>query len=244
MEELINYKIENLAITKLETYTKVHNRFEYYNIEEEKVFKIEDDLSIKKKLEIIDAMTEGLGSYILELILKYETAKNEKAIKMTQYGGFNKNSLNKWIKENDPRKICYISYDSSFPRYKFEGNLYKLESITPRTDYSYKRLYDGKDIIHQLFHDLLINRYKDEIEYYRNNDPIQIKMNKVRDLANKYNIYPENNEKLSNLIFNNKREGISAEEINAYLNILNDLEKQIEYTYHKLEIAGNYYKEK
>ena len=184
-----DYNLSNQTVRNFKTRKVDHSRlsgFCDYNIKIEVVYEIEDKLDENQKLQIINYHTDGLGSYILNLIEKYWEARDKKEIKEISYGNLNMNSLKAWIKKNDERNVLKTWYNEHYPTYYMFHNEFRLDRDlkTPRTSYSYKMLYDGSSVINQWFHDMLKDLEDQERKYFVENDPIQIKIKEINDLYN------------------------------------------------------------
>lgn len=55
------------------------------------------------------------------------------------------------------------------------------------------------------------------------NDAHEVKINKVKDLADTVGTDNLNNRKLSDLVWNNKRDGFTDEELDHYIEVLSDI---------------------
>lgn len=221
-----NYKAENYIVrdsAKRTVYCEI------YRGGKTQISVLEDEFSENGKLRILDSHTDGLCTYILNLIGKYNEARGNE-IKLTQYGGIHKASFGKWRKENDIRKVTSDpSYMvKSYPTYWLFGSEYRLVEDTPTTDFGHERLYNGKSVINQWFHDLLIQLENEENKHFKENDPYQLKINKVKELY-KYvkEIEDFHNQELSDIYYNDKRDNISEEKLDKYINVLDDIRNYI-----------------
>ena len=182
------YDISKQIITNMET-IEIKHCYENtcdYNIKIEKIYLIENKLSEEDKLKVVDYHTNNLGSYIINLTKKYWIAIDTKQIKEASYGNLNLNSLKSWFKQYDPRGILHAWQQERYPVYRLFNQKYNLtrDFSTPRTDWGYKMLYDGKNVINQWFHDLLKTLEIEEKHYYTQNDPIQIKITQIDNKLN------------------------------------------------------------
>ena len=188
------------------------------------VWDIEIYLSDEEKLEIIDYHTDGLGSYVLDLIRNYQVVRdNPEVLKRTTYGGVNKNSLLKWLNAADPRNVCSRILTRDYPIYWMFDKAFRLNEICPTTDFGYRFLYTDQPVVRQWFHDLLNKLNKEETEWFLLNDAHEVKINKVKDLADIVGTDNLNNRKLSDLVWNNKRDGFTDEELDHYIEVLSDI---------------------
>lgn len=183
---LDGYNTADQKVLHLEMRTEVHSSS--YNYREEKVFLIEDELNEEDKLKIIDHHTDGLGSYLIDIMKKFVEDKD--TIKKSSWGTYNLNSLRKWVRENDPRGVFKNVFESWYTKHYLEYRIiedwYKIKSDfeTPTTDWGYKRLYDGKNVIHQWFHELLHDLYKKENKYFKEHDPKHMICKDIEELHN------------------------------------------------------------
>lgn len=67
---------------------------------------------------------------------------------------------------------------------KFKG----MSLICPKTKYGYNLEYSGNHIVHQWFHDLCKELYREEQTYFKEHDIFQLKLKQVRDYGNRYRI--------------------------------------------------------
>lgn len=159
---------------------------ESYCLREYQVYDIEDIISDSDKLEIIDSLYDGIGTYTINLINKYVHDKEEGIIKKASWGSLNKNSLNAWIKKNDSRRIMHKAITKGYGEYHLFGNSHRMSLTTPTTDFSYKRLYDEENIVKQWFHDMLVELDKNETKHFHENDSTEVLKTEIRCLLDKF----------------------------------------------------------
>ena len=229
------YSVSKLFVKNSPT-SRINSRADF-GYKEEHVWDIEKYLSDEEKLEIIDYHTDGLGSYILDLIRNYQVVReNPEVLKRTTYGGFNKNSLLKWLNTADPRNVCSRILTRSYPTYWMFKKEFRLTEECPTTDYGYRFLYTDQPVVRQWFHDLLNKLNKEETEWFLLNDAHEVKINKVKDLADIVGTDNLNNRKLSDLVWNNKRDDFTDEELDHYIEVLSDIVNYINEKKAQLEL--------
>lgn len=228
------YNIEKQLVRKLD-YKNIKHSSDY-NLKEEKVFNIENELTEQEKLDILNYHTNGKCNHILNLIDLYW--KDRSNLKRTSLGSINLRSLKAWIRKNDEMHVLRVDSISPYPVYYLFGQRYKLDPDrkTPNTEYGYKLLYSGKNIIHQWFHELLLNLRKQEEEYFIKHDPIQIKYSKVRELSQclGYNISTKI-KSTTNIGWNRITTGYSEIELDKMIETLENIEKYIDKEFKALD---------
>ena len=175
-----NYKISNYIIMNSQKHIE---RFgSGYRSNEFVVYDVENELSDDEKLEIIDSLYNGIGTYMLNLIKKYLQDKEQGVIKTTKYGySLNVGSVRAWIKRNDTKGIMCNAYTHySHGRYYLFGNEHRM-SLDTSPDCGYKYLYDGEPIVRQWFHDMLRLMDKDEKDYFRKTDSVEILKSEIKE---------------------------------------------------------------
>lgn len=220
-----NYEVKNMLVKGLSSKIKCFDF--HYNISKEKVYDIEYELSEPEKLEIVDSHTDGLGTYLLNIIIDYKAAKEEGVIKSTTYGSLHRGSVTSWIKKHDFRKALYQGYPESYPTYYIFGNKFRMELTTPHTEFGYKMTWDGDSVINQWFHILLKLLENGEEEYYKENDKDQINLTKLGKLVEKFNSFlgAKGFEDLWDMAYNGKE--LDPKTVRFYLNKLTEIEEQV-----------------
>jgi hypothetical protein len=185
-------------------------------------FQIESELSIEEKTAIIDLYKDGIASYMLNIINKWNDEKD--SLPKDRWGSPKTNSKKAWIKRNDPRKI--IDNDYKIGRYWVCGNDIKSLSIEcPTTEYGYNMKYSGQHVVNQWFYDLCYEFKKNEAKWFKENDPKQIKITKVKELGNYYRTVF--NCKLLNDITYNQSKNVTDEQLDIFISAYEALEKCI-----------------
>lgn len=228
MKELLkeNYKVENYLI-KSSRKRKIYDGNNMRGFSEISV--LEDEISVKDKLIIFDSHTDGLGSYLLELIDRWiRDRQDENIVKRTKYDSLHHRSVEKWVKNNDPINALRVAWDKNYPTYWLFGCEFRMTKETPRTDYGHSMMYDGQNVIHQWFHLLLSSLEIEETKHFKENDPYQVKINEVKEL---FNYIKDTDVKvdqdLVDIYYNGKRDEIAEEKLDKYISILNDIRNYV-----------------
>lgn len=199
------YKKEDLKFLNMKTRNQHINNFNPKDTVY-KVYEIEDQLSLEEKINFIDELKNGIATYMLDIINKWEKEKD--SLPKDIYGNVKTISKKAWINRNDKRNIM-SKYDLG--NYPICGNSFKCLSIEcPTSEYGYNNLYTGKHIVNQWFHDLCNELYEDEKKYFKSIDPLQVKLSKVEEYGNKYGIL--NNQMINDVVYNRK-EDVTEEQL-------------------------------
>lgn len=236
---LDGYNTANQKVLNMENRTIDHGCYLEYNIRKETVFTIEDQLSEEDKLHIIDYHTDGLGTYMLDLIDKYWECRENGELKLDTWGSIDGRSLRGFIRKYDTRKE--LRTYKSYPTYYMFHTEFRLnkDHMTPATEYGHKMLYDGKNVINQWFHDLLGQLYKEEKEYFKENDPVQIKYNKIIELVDEIGRGMVcQNEDINDIYWNNKRDGLTDEYLDQIIQSLENIKIYIKDNLYDLKNGG------
>lgn len=186
-----------------------------------KIFEIEKTLTEEEKLAFIDQQKNGVGTYMLNLIHKWESEKG--SLPQNQYKKPKTVSQKAWIKRNDPREIIDTTF--TVGKYWLFGQEFKeLNKICPTTDQGYDREYTGQSIVHQWFHLLCVQLYQQEVKYFKENDPKQIKISKVKEYGNYLGVF--DNEDLNNVVYNRKTD-VEEARLDEFIAAFEELEMQI-----------------
>ena len=165
---MFEWKVEDMAL-------RATNRKDRYGKSHHKIFPCEETLSREDKIEFVDRMNDGKLSYILALAEKWNADKGD--LPQTQFGSVHANSVKKWIRINDTRKILN-SDDVTYHLLGFTGSLY-----TNKT--SYYACWD--DAVDELFHRQLMECLHAENAYFREHDEYEILKTKLREYSGKHN---------------------------------------------------------
>lgn len=224
-----NYKISNYIIMNSQKHTEILDRS--YRFSEVEVYDVENELSDDEKLEIIDSLYHGIGTYLLNLIKKYLKDRESGVIKTTTYGySLNVGSVRAWIRKNDTRGIMCNPYTNySHGRYHLFENVREMSLDTPLTGYGYRDLYAEEPIVRQWFHDMLKLMDKEENEHFRKTDSVEILKSEIKRYSDIFNhIY------WSNIDLNK----LNKEQLE---NIKNMLSSTYDLVYKKLESINKEY---
>lgn len=185
-------------------------------------FEIESELSIEGKIQFIDELKDGVASYLLSIINKWEQEKD--SLPKDKWGSPKTTSKKAWIKRNDTREIIDVSY--KIGRYYLFGTQYNSLSMEcPYTEYGRSLCYTGDNIVNQWFHDLCNELSTNERKYDREHNPFYIKLDKVRSYAEEYGTF---NSKILNDIKWNTCEAVTEEQLDNYINHYRRIEKIID----------------
>lgn len=209
-----DYKVEDLKFLKMKK-NLFRSGF--------KIFEIEESMSIEEKISFIDGMKDGIASYLLNIIDKWEAEKDN--LPKDENGEIKKISLKKWIRKNDSRKI--INRESGIVKYSLFGKIYRLNDgkVCVSWGFDCYLRYTDEHIVHQWFHDLCVDLYRTEKKYFEKNDPIQQKLSAIRNYANKFRLGVWfDNDELNNIVFNNSDE-VPEERLDKYVEIYEKLDK-------------------
>jgi len=185
-----------------------------------KVYAIEKELSLEDKIKIVDIFENNIATYMLDIINKWEDEKD--SLSKDQWENPKTVSVKAWIKRNDPKKIIDTEFKIG-KYYLFERRFESLDIKCPSTEYGYSLEYTGEHVVNQWFHNLCAILYKAELKWFKENDSLQIKINKVKDLGNFYGVVF--NCKLLNDIIYNREENVTEEQINIFLSAYEAIEK-------------------
>jgi len=207
----MNYKVEDLRFYNMNASNKYVSNAR--NTDGKfKIFEIEKQLNEEEKIKFIDNLKDGIASYMLNILQKWEAEKD--SLPKDNWDNVKTVSHKAWIKRNDERKIIDINYKVG--RYYVFGTDFKIMSvICPSTEYSYQMAYTGENIVNQWFHDLCNLLYKEEQKYFQEHDIFEIKLSKLKELGNKHNIVFGSRE-LNDIVWNRKSD-ISEQRIDEYI---------------------------
>lgn len=215
-----NYKVEELKIYRMKKVPifKPNPRYR----DGLTIFEIEREMSLEEKIAFIDEMCDGIASYLLDILKKWEKEKD--TLPKDQFGNPKTVSKKAWIKRNDKRKIIDIEY--RIGSYSLFSNRFSdMTTTCPTTDYGYSQEYTGEHIAHQWFHDLLRELYLEEKKYFKEHDPFQKKLKKVIDYGRRYSMCFDCKE-LNDIIWNGL-EDVPEESLDRYISAYQELEQTI-----------------
>lgn len=227
-----NYKVENLFIKSMK---RVEISLSNYSHNYDNKYEIEDQLSEEEKLKIFDYHKDGLGSYLLEKIRLYNEDCSNGTIKKSKNGRFIKSSLNKWLRENDPRNALCLTFEHHYITYYLNGNEFRMTEMTPRTTFiSHEMLWDEKPVINQWFHLLLEELEELEDIYYKEHDLDQINKQQLKSLLLKYHYLLD--QQLVDNMYETASDGNVADlnKVSEYLELLTNLDQEVQKTINKV----------
>lgn len=208
------YKKEELKFLNMDKFNPITGKG--------KVFSIENELTIDDKIRFIDEVKDGVATYLLNILNKWENEKE--TLPKDNYGGVKTVSKKAWIKRNDTRKI--IDIDFNIGKYYLFGTKYeKMSLICPTSEYGNRFMYTDSNIVNQWFHDLCVKLYQEEKAYFKTVDPIHIKIKEVKDYANRYHIYFDS-KKVNDIAWNGD-ENATESELDIYLEAYKKIETYI-----------------
>jgi hypothetical protein len=187
-----------------------------------KVFEIEKEMTLEEKIKVLDIFKDGIATYMFDIINRWNEEKD--SLPQDTWGSPKTVSKKAWLKRNDPRKI--IDNDYKLGEYYLFGNKFKTLSVEcPSTEYGYDMAYTGEHVVNQWFNGLCSEFIKNERKWFKENDPLQIKINKVAKLGDRYReVF---NCKLLNDIVHNGKKDATEEELDAFITVYEELGKFI-----------------
>jgi len=187
-----------------------------------KIYAIEKEISLEDKIKIIDIFHNNIATYMLDIIIKWENEKD--SLPKDRWDNPKTVSVKAWIKRNDP--LNKIDTEFKIGKYHlFERRFESLNIKCPSTEYGYSMEYTGEHVVNQWFHNLCVMLYKEELKWFEENDLMQVKINKVKELGKSYRTIF--NCKLLNDIIYNKEENVTEEQINVFLSAYDVIERCI-----------------
>ena len=174
------------------------------------IFEIEDELNIQEKIKFIDKFKDGLASYLINIIQKWEDEKD--GLSKDNRGHIRTVSKKAWIKRNDPRKIIDNKYDIG--KYYFMGNKYTELTLECPMSYGHRELYMGSHIANQWFHSLCLELKDKEQKYFESIDSRSIKFKKLKEYISMYGIFESD---ILNDIKWNGKDDLTEKDIDMYI---------------------------
>ena len=142
------------------------------------LFSQENDTSREDKIEFVDRMNDGKLSYLLNLLDKWE--EESPTMPKDTWGNVKTVSLIAWCKRNDPRKM--IDRDYKYGMFRLLGTERYISS-----ERDHKGPWDHYgDLVDEMFHRQLVDCMHKEEVYFKEHDPHQIALHRVRDYIDKY----------------------------------------------------------
>lgn len=137
-------------------------------------FACEDKLSVTDKIEFLDRQHDGLATYLINLVSKFEEDKSK--LKWDS-DGINARSFKSWVKRNDPRgraeAHCRIGL------FSFNG---MDRFLTMANERSGKDVH--KDMVDEMFRRELLRLLELEKNHFREHDPYEVKLTMLIDGLN------------------------------------------------------------
>lgn len=222
----MEYRLEDMRFLNMPT-TDVYVKNAIYRDGKYKVFEIENQLTLKEKIEFIDKMKDGLATYFINIIEKWEKEKD--TLSKDKYDNIRTVSKKAWLRKNDEKDLIDKTYDIG--KYYFLKNKYmKLTLDCPKTEYGYSLLYDGEHIANQWFHDLCVELKDNERRYFESIDSKSIKLKKLKEYVDTYGIF--DSMVLNDIKWNGKKD-IEEKDIDMYIKYFEKIEK----VYNELKIG-------
>lgn len=209
------HNVEDLTFKNM----KMISTFRYSASNELKIFEIERELKLEEKIQIIDAFKDNIATYMIELINKWDAEKD--SLPQDQWGTPKTNSKKAWIKRNDNKNV--IDKEYKIGSYNMFGDKFKTLSIEcPTTENGYSLTFSGEHVANQWFHGLCLELKRIEEKWFAENDPLQVKINKVKQLGDNYReVF---NCKLLNDIVWNRETDVTDEQLDIFINAYKALE--------------------
>lgn len=218
MRSFDNYDVKDLRFLKM-----AREPLYKLNANSALVFEIEKELTLVEKIKIIDALHDGIATYMLELIAQWE----EDVDSLPKQRGHRVKtvSFQAWIRRNDDRKkISESTLGSSLGTYRMFGERYNIQWGTTIPDYEFSinpqsLAYSSRHVVHQWFHDLCDELYRHEASYHKNHDPVNIKIKTLIGYKEKFGT-PFNEKKLNMIVWNHRIvEGyeVASEDLDRYI---------------------------
>lgn len=210
------WKVEDLAL--------MNEKSKFY-IGNEKVYKVEDELTRQEKIEFLDSMNDGLTSYILNLADKLEEDKENGIIKKDIHGEMKTISYIAWINKNDTRNCLGTgTFDMGITNFSPGRNINRLKIIHP-------------DYVDEAFHLQLKDLERQEKQYFRKHDEYEILKRKVSNGIDKYGAFGLNILQCSEGLFIYKRDNFNLHRRELTLDelkFLNNKYEELEKYYKKI----------
>ena len=187
-----------------------------------KIFAIENEMTLADKIKVIDIFKDNIATYLLNIINKWDEEKG--SLPKDKWDAPKTVSVKAWIKRNDPRGK--IDNDYKIGRYHLFGEEFKsLDTKCPSTEYNYSMEYTGENVVNQWFHNLCDEFKMKESDWFKEHDPKQIKITKLKHLGDSYRIGFKC--KLLNDIVYNRETNVTDEQLDLLISAYEVLEKCI-----------------
>lgn len=147
------------------------------------LYACEDSVSREDKIAFVDSKTDGKLSYLLSLIEKFNSEKENLPKKDNVFGNpkIKTTSLKAWVKRNDTRYKQKVIDDW----YQYGG--YNLLGCERNIQSNHKGDYDYyEDLVDEVFHRQLIECEREEQKYFREHDEYSILKKKFSEKQQQY----------------------------------------------------------
>lgn len=178
---MFEWKVEEMAL--------MNNHADVYNGRyKTTVFACEDSISKEDKISFVDSMTDGKLSYLLSLIEKFRTEKEDLPKKDNRYGYSREPevktiSLKAWIKRNDTRYLQKLIDD------RYQYGKYNLLGCERNIQSNIKGIYDYyEDLVDEVFRRQLMKCEEKEQKYFHEHDEYSILKDKFMKKQQQYGI--------------------------------------------------------
>lgn len=161
---MINWNVEDYVLINDKTF---NGNFSSTGNFSRSYFSWDYKLSKADKIIFLDSVSDGIATYILELLNKFHLALS--TLKKDTYGNIKHSSLIPWLKKNDPKQVIDTRY--SVGLFRFLGLERYLTNANEKTNFS---MY--ADLIEEMFHQQLVSLYKKEKEHYLTSNPYETKL--------------------------------------------------------------------
>jgi len=187
------------------------------------LFEVEKTMTLDEKIAFMDGLNDGIASYLINLFTKWEDDKD--TLPKDQHGNPKTVSKQAWLRRNDDRQ--YITITHKFGTYYLFGTFFKCMTTTcPTTDYGYDMVYTDKHVAHQWFHDFLKQLHRAEREYFKEHDPVSIKIKHLKDVGNFYRTVFDN-DLLNDIVWNGET-NVDESTLDLFIDAYNKLDKAVQ----------------
>ncbi len=176
------YKVEELNF--------LHKKYECFKTNRGDVYD-DSDVTTEDKIKLLDEICDGLATYLLKLIDKFQRDKD--TIKKDNEGNYDIKSFNRWVKRNDKRQMLEpFNITGAKKYYYFLSNFYSIEegrkAIYDYTNYDYPNdfLLITNDTIKNWYNDLVRELIRREELYLKQQDTHDKMILEIKEYENKY----------------------------------------------------------
>lgn len=175
---MFEWKVEEMVLMN-----NHHNVYASRSRRKTIIYDCEDSISREDKIAFVDNKTDGKLSYLLSLIEKFNTDKENLSKKDSMFGEpeVKTISLKAWIKRNDTKYSQKVIDDwYKYGKYNILGCERNIQSNTRET-YDYY-----EDLVDEVFHRQLIKCEKEEQKYFYEHDKYSILKKKFEEKRQQY----------------------------------------------------------